>query len=113
MYLTGNYSLVAICKIVNKKWGFKTFKRHKSGGNPLAPGVLHHMLNNPFYYGQVRSGGHTSVGKHPPIVSKIEFNRIQSILRSQGKKSNMTGASLQFAYTGLLQCEYTLNKQYL
>lgn len=80
-YSTGNYSLLKLTEMLNKK-GIKT-----KSGNPIAHNTIHQILTNPFYYGLMRyhikkGQGETmeAIGKHQPLISKKLFDTCQFML---------------------------------
>ncbi len=96
MYLTGQYSLKAIC-VLSKSLGLKSRK----GKKVLSPSSLHKIFTNPFYYGLVRQGGHESIGIHKPMIRKSQFEQIQSLLSIFTKKPE---CGYDFPYTCLFNC---------
>ena len=100
LYLSETHSVPQICK-VTKEWGFKTVRRKKIGGGNLAVSTLYGVLTNPFYYGQVTSGDNTNMGEHKPMITEAEFEKVQEILRRQGRKGQ---TSYEFPFTGHISC---------
>ena len=68
---------------------------------PLSRSGVHHVLTNPFYYGVIRWAGVTYPGKHRPLVTKTEFDRVQEVVRRPEKARRQKHV---FAYTGLIRC---------
>lgn len=101
LMLTGAYSVPEIAKIANEEWGFKTYRRKKSGGAPLPKSTLHNMFINPFYYGWVRKGENQNWGSHKPMITQAEFETVQTILRRTGRKAV---ATYDFPFTGSILC---------
>jgi site-specific DNA recombinase len=101
LMLTGNHSLSQICKIANEEWGFKTIRHKKVGGKPLIKSTLEGMLKNPFYYGRVKSGEHSNWGNHKPMITEVEFEKVQEIMRRSGRKG---ATNYEFPLTGCLKC---------
>ncbi|CAL2095619.1 conserved protein of unknown function [Tenacibaculum sp. 190524A02b] len=99
--LTGVYSLKQICTIANDDWGFKTRPKKRTGNVPLSVRTLHGIFINPFYYGKTRNGKNEGIGKHKAMVTYNEFQKVQSLLKSKGRKSK---TSCSFTYTGLFHC---------
>jgi hypothetical protein len=68
--------------------GIKTraTKRWKGGGGkPLSRDQVSHMLTNPFYIGFFRYAGELYEGKHPPLISKKLFDKVQEVLKERGR----------------------------
>jgi DNA invertase Pin-like site-specific DNA recombinase len=59
------------------------------------------MLKNPFYTGQFRWNGKLYAGKHPPIIDKALFERVQAVILTRNRTRQTVHG---FAYTGLLKC---------
>lgn len=105
LYQTGNYSMADLCTIARDKWDFKSLKRSKSGGKHLVTSTLYQMLKNPFYAGWVRSGGVVAKGKHTPIITPEEFEKIQKLLaRKTTRKYKLNHAHI-LPYKGLMVCK--------
>ncbi|OQY69199.1 hypothetical protein B6D29_00090 [Microgenomates bacterium UTCPR1] len=74
MYATGNYSILGI-----QDWlADKNILSRK--GTPLGHSVICNILNNPFYFGQIRWHGQSKRGKHASIISKDLFEVCQYVL---------------------------------
>ena len=100
--LTGRYSVPEVLNKLNNEWGFKT-KRIKSwGGKPMARSALYRIFTNPFYAGIINYAGKENKGKHKPMISLEEYDKIQTILGRDGKPRNQ---KRDFAYTGLIHCK--------
>ena len=76
-------------------------KRKRIGGVPLAMSSVYKILSNPFYAGIIEWGGQTYPGKHEPVVSIDEFQRVRQLLDRPGRPRKRTHT---FAFTGLIHC---------
>ena len=105
MFLTGNYTVMAI-----KKWGDKqalttrpTKKRPQ--GNHVSRSTWYRILTDPFYYGYFLYGKEQDnqlyKGAHIPMITPEEFDRVQIIL---GRKGKPRPKKHIFAFTGLMKC---------
>jgi site-specific DNA recombinase len=97
--LTGAYSPDKILAIANTDWDFRN-----RFGRPLARTTLYYMLTNPFYAGSFEyplASGQWYQGKHEPMVTEAEYERVQALL---GRKGNPRAVKRTFAYTGLIRC---------
>jgi len=101
LMLTGAYSPKRIAEIARDEWGFRTPKRRKIGGVPLAMSSTYKILTNPFYTGIIEWGGERYPGKHEPVVSLDEFERVQQLLGRPGRPKPKRHT---FAYTGMIRC---------
>ena len=101
LMLTGAYTAAEVRRIANEEWGYRTPKKRRSGGVPLGNGVFYKILANPFYAGQIRWKGQLYPGKHEPIVSVEEFDRVQTLM---GRPLIRKPQKYRHAYTGLMRC---------
>ncbi|NCN25543.1 recombinase family protein [Candidatus Falkowbacteria bacterium] len=102
LMLTGNYSARDVLNILNNDWHYTTRKKNKLGGKPLARSSWYKMLSNPFYAGIIVYNGIESKGKHKPLITLDEFNRIQEILGLRGCKRKPKRHN--FTYAGMFKC---------
>lgn len=66
--------------------------------------TIYQTLRNPFYYGYYeypKGSGNWIKGKHEPMITKVEYDRIQKLL---AKNENPKSESKIFAFTGLIRC---------
>lgn len=102
LFLTGSYSANEVLEILNNKWGYKTRKKKKEGGKPLSRTVWYKMLAKPFYAGTIVYNGKESKGRHKPLITIDEYNRIQQLL---GKRGNHKKPSKKdFTFAGMFKC---------
>ena len=102
MMLSGNYTVSQIKEIANNEWGFRTIKTKRSGGTGIANSVIYNMFTNIFYTGSFKWAGKIYTnGKHEPMITLEEYDRVQVIL---GKKGKPRAKTHDFAYTGLIKC---------
>lgn len=71
LYLTGKYSADQIRDLLYAK-GFKS-----KTGKKMPHSTMAHILNNPFYAGLMRWNGQEKMGKHPPMITLADHQRIQ------------------------------------
>jgi site-specific DNA recombinase len=73
------------------------------GGKPLKRDQVKAILTNPFYIGMFRYAGELYEGKHPPLISKKLFDKVQEVLkeRSRPRHEPENNAS---PLCGLLRC---------
>ena len=87
----------------NKLW--KTRKGHTRGGVPFTKATLFRLLTNVTYTGKLRYKDEVNEGEHDEIVSPEVFQKVQSLLRRNGRTGgvearNKFGALLK----GILRC---------
>ena len=105
LMLTGVYTPPRILEIANKEWGFRTRLTRKLGGKPLTRSAIYRLFTNPFYCGRFeypRNTGHWYQGKHEPMITEPEYDRVQTMLGRNGNPRPQ--AHLAFAFTGLIRC---------
>lgn len=113
LMLTGNYTPPKILEIASKEWGFRTRKMKRIGGCEMSKSGIYKLFTNSFYTGIIPYGGKEYGGKHEPIITLEEFDRVQFLL---GKKGKPRIRKHEFAFTGLIhcgecQCLYTAEKK--
>ncbi len=108
LYLTGEYSVDAIKDILNEK-GLRS-----KNGKKLQRSVFAAMLKNPFYTGIMKWNGQEKIGKHEPIITLTQHQRIQDIIASHNMHACRKRKHL-FLLTGFIYCNacglrYTADK---
>lgn len=96
--LTGNYSTPSVLEKLNK-WGYRNRQ-----GNKMSRTTLYNIFSNPFYYGHFeypRNSGNWYKGKHEPMISREEYNRIQTLM---GKQKGIVKIKRFFAFRGFIKC---------
>ncbi len=101
LMLTGAYGPKEIALKARDEWGFRTPKKKRSGDSPLALATIYRILGNRFYTGDIVWNGQTFPGKHEPMVTLDEFERVQALL---GRPSRPRPRIKRFAYTGMMRC---------
>ena len=105
MMLTGLHTPPKILEIANTKWGFRTRPTRRMGGKPLARSAIYQLFTKPFYYGRFEypvGSGTWHQGKHEPMVTEVEYNRVQILLGRNGNPRPQSHP--EFAFTGLIRC---------
>ncbi|OIQ90061.1 putative DNA-invertase from lambdoid prophage Rac [mine drainage metagenome] len=99
--VTGSYTIAELERMLRMQWGFRTPKRKRTGGRPLSLASLYRIFSNPFYAGYIRWNGQLYPGKHEPMITWKEFERLQAVLGRPGAEKPQKH---RFAYTGLIRC---------
>lgn len=99
MLLTGGYTVQDVHREL-LRLGL-TSATGKAKGRPVSPTFLYAAFANPFYAGQLAFRGERSKGRHVPMVTEEEFERVQFLL---GKPLKRRVRKHDFAFTGLLRC---------
>jgi DNA invertase Pin-like site-specific DNA recombinase len=100
LMLTGSYSPRRIRDIMEER-GLRTLQRKREGGRPLALSSIYNILTNPFYAGVIPWKGRLYPGKHPPVISMDEFERVQELL---GRTTKRRSQKREFPFTGMFKC---------
>ncbi|MCK4516291.1 MAG: recombinase family protein, partial [Spirochaetaceae bacterium] len=96
-YATGKFSLRRL-EVLAAQRGLTTRK-----GNRLARSSVANILKNPFYTGDFLWNGKQYQGKHPTIIDKELFQRVQAV---SSQRNDTRATSHRFAYSGLLKCAH-------
>ncbi|MFA6184497.1 MAG: recombinase family protein [Parcubacteria group bacterium] len=105
--LTGLYRPAQVLDMLNNEWGYRSPKRKKSGGKPMAVSAFYSLLSDPFYCGDFEYPAGSEnwyKGKHQPMITPAEFDTLQRIL---GKKDNprpRISHTPDTAFYGLFRC---------
>lgn len=94
MLLSGTYTAPRVHEIAVNQWGLKKLSR--SG--------FYRVLYSPFYYGWFewpQGSGNWHKGKHEPMITREEYDRIQALL---GRGSKPKPEAHMFPYTGMIRC---------
>jgi len=99
LYTTGRYTVRSLASEIHAAG-----LRNRNGGR-VSKTTISHMLNNPFYVGliQLAKTGETFQGVHQPLIPKVLFERVESILR--GKAAVQTFRH-EFLFRRLIACRY-------
>jgi len=104
LMLTGAYTPPQILRKLNDEWGYRTPKHRKIGGKPMSRSMIYKVFTDTFYYGEFEyplGSGIFHEGKHEPMISREEFERVQQLL---GRKGRPRPKTKSFTYTGLFTC---------
>lgn len=101
LMLTGSYSPEQIRHIANEQWGFQTRATKRWPGGPMQHSTVYRLFTNCFYAGWILWEGTLHAGKHEPMVSQEEFDKVQSIL---GRRTKSHTRPRVFTFGGLMRC---------
>jgi len=99
LILTGSYNPPQILEKANKEWGLKM-----QNGNQMYKSTIYRILTNPFYCGTFeypKESGNWYKGKHDPIITEEEFDKVQLFL---GRKGKPRPKNHVFDFTGIIKC---------
>ncbi len=97
-YATGQYTVTEIAAMI-QDWGLVGVR-----DKPIAASKVHDILANPFYVGVFRFNGEVYEGKHPPLVSREVFDRVQKVRKNRGRGRYTRRA--RYPFRGLIQCHH-------
>ena len=101
LMLTGAYPVRSVLRIATEEWGYRTPDTTRYGGRPLSQSTLYSLLGNPFYAGHFSWNGRLYPGKHEPMITMDEFQRIQELI---GRPGTQKPQKYTFPFTGLIHC---------
>jgi len=103
LMLTGGYTPPKILDIANQKWGFRTRKTKRMGGNELSRSGIYKIFTRLFYAGIIEVNGsqYENKGMYEPMITLQEYDRVQMLLGRKGKPRPKTH---EFAFTGSIRC---------
>ncbi len=101
LMLTGSYTPPKVLEIATKEWGLRTMKHKRRGNKDYSLSGVYRMFNNSFYAGIIEWGGKQYNGKHEPMITLEEFDRVQVLL---GKEGRPRPQKHNFAFTGFVRC---------
>lgn len=100
LVLNGNSAKVAH-QTLNEDYGYRSARTRKQGGKPMSISNFYKILKDEFYCGWISYEDIRLRGKHKPMLSEFEFDRIQQILGDKGKPRV---TRLDLPYKGILKC---------
>lgn len=101
LMLTGTATPRRLWEISTRQWGLRTVKHKRIGGAPITLSLVYRILSNPFYAGILEYEGKTFPGKHQPMITIGEFEKVQDLLGRPGRPRPQKHV---FAYTGMIRC---------
>lgn len=90
-----------IHRLARDEWGLRGRSTKRTGGRPISRSTVYRILSTPFYAGMFFVEGKVYRGKHKPMITVSEFDRVQVRLRRNTRPRKQL---LDFAYRGLIQC---------
>lgn len=97
MYSLGNISIHGLARYADSV-GLKSRTGHKITNTTLTG-----ILDNPFYYGEMKTKNRLIKHIYEPLISKELFDQCQTIRENSAKKSIKHG-NIPFLYRGLITC---------
>jgi site-specific DNA recombinase len=78
-YATGEWTVRTLANELELR-GLTSRRTPKLASHPLSPHVLHVILTNPYYKGDVSYRGVTYNGSHQPLIDAVTWQRVQDVL---------------------------------
>jgi site-specific DNA recombinase len=101
LMLTGAHSPRSIHRIAKTEWGLRTVRRKSQGGGLVHLSSVNTILRNPFYAGVFEWEGRMVAGRHEPMISLQEFDRVQALIC---RRHTRRPKEKSFTYTGVIRC---------
>lgn len=101
LYSTGNYSLRQLAKEMRKRG----LTSNTPKATPITRTSIEHILQNPFYYGEMRVKGQLYKHYYEQIITKWLFDKCDDVRQSWHKKPFKHG-SKPFTFRGLIKCAF-------
>jgi site-specific DNA recombinase len=114
LFLTGDYTVPEIHRIMNDDWGFTTRPRSKPnrtdlkrriGGGPIARSSMYHMFRNPRYAGLIPDPVEEGVfhkATFPAMITPDEYDQVQELLGKRG--CPRLTKRIKFELRGFIRC---------
>lgn len=99
--LTGVHTPRSIHRIAKHEWGLRTVRRKSQGGALVHLSSVNVILRNPFYAGIFKWDGQMVAGRHEPMLSLQDFERVQDVFRRPDARRPTRKS---FPFTGILRC---------
>jgi len=100
LMLTGLYTPTKIIEIAHEEWGILNPKNRF-----ISRSTIYKLFTNPFYYGWYEypvGSGNWHQGRHEPMITASEYDRVQLLLAQRGKPRRLK--KIDFSFTGILRC---------
>ena len=101
LLLTGAWSPPKIQRYINTEMGYRSPENGRQGGKPMCRSQIYRVFQDTFYYGEFEYAGVVYRGKHEPMISKQEYDRVQILL---GYGNSPKPHTHEFFATGLIKC---------
>jgi site-specific DNA recombinase len=108
LYLERQSLLDVVKELARRDWRTKCWTTRKGttrGGRPFDKGAIYDLLTNITYVGKVRYKDEIHDGEHEPIVETGAFDKVQTLLRRNGRSGGRPTRNKHNALLrGLLRC---------
>ena len=101
LYAQGTYSVAGIADILRKEGLTNNLPPFR----PLSTAMIHRMLKNTFYIGQMKINGQLHSHRYDTFVEKWLFDQCQEV-RENWHKKPFKYASKPYVFRGLIKCDH-------
>jgi len=101
LVLSGAYSVAKIHAMISGELRLLSRPTRRRPAQPVSRATLYRILQNEFYAGIFWWAGKLVQGKHEPMITLDQFDRVQKLL---GSPRRICPQRHQFAYSGLISC---------
>lgn len=84
LYDKGEYSMEDIADILTER-GLETRPTARRPAGPVSSSKISRMLRDPYYVGDITYRGETYEGRHPALIDRALFERVQQRLAASGR----------------------------
>jgi site-specific DNA recombinase len=84
-----------------RDWGLVNKTRK---GGFLSVSQIHHILRNPFYYGEMKVKGQLQPHKYEAIITKQLWDHCQDVMLNTGRATATRYSEKPFVFRGLIKC---------
>ncbi|MFA6184746.1 MAG: recombinase family protein [Candidatus Shapirobacteria bacterium] len=101
LMLTGAWSPPKIQRYINTEMGYRSPENGRYGGKPMPRSTIYKIFEDTFYFGEFEYAGKIYKGKHEPMITRQDFDRVQILL---GKGCSPRPHTREFFASGLIKC---------
>lgn len=99
-YANGTCSISGDLTKKAKEWGLT----NRKSNSPLSASQIHLLLQNPFYYGEMKVKGKLYQHKYEPLITKELFDKCQQVRLGNNRTQQPKATEKPFVFRGLLKC---------
>lgn len=101
LYNTGKFSFNSLSEYLYNEYGIR-----EKTGKRFTKSKLQRILKDPVYIGMIKyhKTGELTKGKHKPIITALEFEQAQEIMKSRGNVKNQIKGRYSYLFKGFVAC---------
>ncbi len=108
-YATGNYSIAGDLVHMAKQWGLRNKTKNKT---QLYGSQIYAILQNPFYYGEMKVKNKLYPHKYPSVIDKELFDRCQQVRTGTTRQQHVRYSEKPFIFRSLMKCAVSGRRVY-